>query len=97
EHDRGFRVVQHVLGFLSGVLGVERHENRANLGHSKSGEEKLGTVRQQEGDPVTLFDSDPNKTIGDAIDRALELRVGPPALFENQRQLIRMLRYARAE
>ena len=87
-------MVQHVLRFLGGVLGVERHEDGADLGQRKNRKEELGAVRQNKCDPVSSLDAHAEKAVGGAVDFALELGVAPPLVFENQSEFVGMARSA---
>ena len=90
-------MVQHILGFFGGVLWVQGHEHRANLGNREGREEELGAIRQDKGDAVALAHAQLKKTVGDAIDFARDLAVTPVPSLKNQRQFIGMALGSRTE
>jgi hypothetical protein len=74
-------MVQHVPDLVGGKSGIDRNEDRADFGGGENGEEKLGTIREKQGDLVSLPDAEAKEGIGDAINFALEIAIGDTTII----------------
>ena len=83
-------MIQHILGFLGGILWIERHEDGPNLGNRKVA--KRNSAQFGKTKRCGRLATPSLKTIGDPIDCAGNLAVTPALSLKISANLSILLR-----